>query len=132
MAGVERGADLKLKFSAIEFISPIMHLMGIRRSIVEKHPWLPVNVYVAFLKAKQLCYAEMAEVGHLFQTMPWPVYELDQVRKLMGEDHWRYGIKENAREIEAMTRYSFDQGLSARKLTAEDLFAKPTFELTKL
>ena len=31
-----------------------------------------------------------------------------------------------------MTRYSFDQGLSARKLTAEDLFAKPTFELMKL
>ena len=111
---------------------PIMHLIGIRRSIVEKHPWLPVNVYVAFLKARQLCYAEMTEVGHLFQTMPWPVYELEQVRKLMGEDHWRYGIHENAKEIEAMTRYSFDQHLSARKLEPEDLFARSTFELTKL
>ena len=50
----------------------------------------------------------------------------------MGEDYWRYGVHECAAEIEAMTRYSFDQGLSARKLTAEDLFAAPTFDLGKL
>ncbi|MGA0345047.1 MAG: PhnD/SsuA/transferrin family substrate-binding protein [Alphaproteobacteria bacterium] len=111
---------------------PIMHLVGIKRSIVEKHPWLPVNVYNAFLKAKEICYEEMTEVGHLYQTMPWPVYELEQVRNLMGEDHWRYGIHENAREIEAMTRYSFEQHLSARKLGPEDLFAESVFELTKL
>ena len=111
---------------------PIMHLVGIRRSIVEKHPWLPVNVYVAFLKAKRLCYEEMEEVGHLAHTMPWPVYELEQVRKLMGDDHWRYGIQENAKEIEAMIRYSYDQHLSVRELTVEDLFAESTFELAKL
>jgi 4,5-dihydroxyphthalate decarboxylase len=111
---------------------PIMHLVGIRRSIVEKHPWLPVNVYNAFLKAKQICYAEMEEVGHLNQTMPWPVYELEQVRKLMGPDHWRYGVHENAREIEAMLRYSFEQHLSVRQLEASDIFAESTFELTKL
>ncbi len=111
---------------------PIMHLVGVRRSIVEKHPWLPVNLYVAFLKAKQLCYEEMEQVGHLAHTMPWPVYELEQVRKLMGEDHWKYGALENEKEISAMTRYSFDQGIAARKLEAEDLFAESTFELFKL
>ncbi|MFL2668042.1 MAG: ABC transporter substrate-binding protein [Alphaproteobacteria bacterium] len=111
---------------------PIMHMIGIKRSIVEKHPWLPVNVYVAFLKAKQLCYEEMEQVGHLAHTMPWPVYELEQVRELMGADHWTYGAIENEKEISAMTRYSFDQGISARKLEAEDLFAEPTFELFKL
>jgi 4,5-dihydroxyphthalate decarboxylase len=111
---------------------PIMHMVGVRRSIVEKHPWLPVNVLVAFMKAKQLCYEELSEVGHLFTTMPWPVYELDEVRKLMGNDYWRYGIEENAKEIDAMTRYSFDQGLSARKLTAKDIFAESTFDLGKL
>ena len=111
---------------------PIMHLIGIKRSIVEKHPWLPVNVYNAFVKAKQLCYEEMEQVGHLAHTMPWPVFELEQVRKLMGADHWKYGALENEKEISAMTRYSFEQGISARKLEAEDLFAESTFELFKL
>lgn len=50
----------------------------------------------------------------------------------MGHDYWRYGVKENAGEIEAMIRYSFEQGLSARKLTVEELFAKSTYELAKL
>ena len=31
---------------------PIMHAIGIRQSLVEKHPWLAVSVYKAFLKAK--------------------------------------------------------------------------------
>ena len=111
---------------------PIMHMIGVRRSIVEKHPWLPVNVLAAFMKAKRICYEELAEVGHLYTTMPWPVYELDEVRRLMGHDYWRYGVHENAQEIEAMTRYSFDQGLSARRLAAEDIFAHSTFDLGRL
>ncbi|MBB44100.1 MAG: 4,5-dihydroxyphthalate decarboxylase [Rhodospirillaceae bacterium] len=111
---------------------PIMHLVGIRRSLVEQHPWLPVNVYNAFVEAKKICYEEMSEVGHLYQTTPWPVYELEQVRELMGNDHWRYGIDENSAEIDAMTRYSYEQHLSARRLTPADLFAESTFELTKL
>ena len=111
---------------------PIMHIVGVRRSLVEQHPWLAVNVYVAFLKAKQLCYRNLEEVGHLFTTLPWPVYEFERARELMGADYWRYGVRENAKEIETMTRYSFEQGLSARKLTAEDLFAKSTFSIAKL
>jgi 4,5-dihydroxyphthalate decarboxylase len=111
---------------------PIMHLIGVRKSLVEAHPWLPANLYVAFLEAKRLCYANLEQVGHLYTTLPWPVYELERARELMGEDYWRYGVHENEKEIAAMTRYSFDQGLSVRKLGPEDLFAASTFELVKV
>ena len=50
----------------------------------------------------------------------------------MGDDYWSYGVQENVKEIEAMARYAFEQGLTTRKLTAEDLFAESTFQLTKL
>ena len=111
---------------------PIMHLVGVRRSLVEAHPWLPANVYVAFLEAKRLCTANLEQLGHLYTTLPWPVDELERTRELMGEDYWRYGVHENEKEIEAMTRYSFDQGLSRRKLGPEDLFAASTFESVKV
>ena len=52
---------------------PIMHAIGIRRSLVEKYPWVAVNVYKAFIKAKALCMEELAEIGHLHATLPWPV-----------------------------------------------------------
>jgi 4,5-dihydroxyphthalate decarboxylase len=111
---------------------PIMHMIGIRRSLVERHPWLPVNVYTAFLRAKELCYKDLEKVGHLFTTLPWPVHELERTRALMGRDYWRYGIQENTKEIEAMSRYAFDQGMTPRKLSTEDLFATSTFELVKI
>jgi len=44
---------------------------------------------------------------------------------------WR-GIAEDAAEIEAITRYSYEQGLAVRKLSPEDLFHKSTFEMSRI
>ena len=35
-------------------IFPIMHLVGVRRTLVEQHPWLPVAVMKAFEQSKKL------------------------------------------------------------------------------
>jgi 4,5-dihydroxyphthalate decarboxylase len=113
-------------------IFPIMHVVGIRKTLLEQHPWLAVNTYLAFLEAKRLCYRDMEKIGHVFTTLPWPVDELEKARKLMGEDFWSYGVQQNTREIEAITRYAFEQGLTARRLTAEDLFVASTFDLAKV
>jgi 4,5-dihydroxyphthalate decarboxylase len=111
---------------------PIMHLIGIRRSIYDKHPWIAVNVYNAFLRAKAMAYEELGQIGHLQTTLPWPIAAFDQARRVMGADYWSYGAQANAAEIAAMTRYSHDQGLSERPLSADDLFAPSTFELSKV
>ena len=111
---------------------PIMHAIGIRRSIVEKHPWVAVNVYKAFLKAKALCMDELGQIGHLHVTLPWPVYAHDHARKVMGEDYWPYGAHENKLPLETLARYSFEQGLSVRQVPLDEMFAKATYELTKI
>jgi 4,5-dihydroxyphthalate decarboxylase len=111
---------------------PIMHAVGIRRSLVEKYPWLAVNVYKAFLKAKALCMHELGQIGHLATTLPWPVYAYDRARALMGEDYWPYGALENKLPLETLARYSFRQGLSVRQVPLDEMFAKPTYELSKI
>ena len=111
---------------------PIMHLVGIRRSLVEKHPWLAVNTYVAYLKAKELCYRHLETIGHLFTTLPWPVEELTRARALMGEDFWSYGVDANQRELSAVSRYAFEQGINPRPVTTEELFAPSTLSLAKV
>jgi 4,5-dihydroxyphthalate decarboxylase len=50
----------------------------------------------------------------------------------MGPDFWKYGVAENMAEIEALTQYSYEQGLSGRKVKAEELFARSTFEISKI
>ena len=111
---------------------PIMHAIGIRKSLVEKHPWLAVSVYKAFLKAKAICMHEMGEIGHLHVTQPWSVHEYERLKKVMGEDYWSYGAHENKHPLETLMRYSFEQGLAPRKIPLEEMFAKSIYELSKV
>ncbi len=49
----------------------------------------------------------------------------------MGENYWPYGVENNRIALENATRYSFEQGLSPRKLEIEELFAPSTLEQSK-
>jgi 4,5-dihydroxyphthalate decarboxylase len=53
--------------------------------------------------------------------------EYDETRALMGDDYWSYGLNEqNRRTLEAMARYSFEQGLAVRLLSVDEMFAEST------
>lgn len=111
---------------------PTMHLVGIKRHLVEKHPWLPASLYKAFCEAKIYAMRDVREINALMITLPWIVAEAAETTEVMGEDFWRYGVQENAKEIEAMTRYAYEQGLVKRKLSAEDLFAHSTIDISRI
>jgi 4,5-dihydroxyphthalate decarboxylase len=113
-------------------IFPIMHLIGVRRSLAEKHPWLPVSIYKAFLKAKELCMHEMGEIGHLAASLPWGVYEYERTRRAMGPDFWSYGVEANRHVLDTLCRYSHEQGLSMRRLAVDEMFAPSTYDLSKI
>jgi 4,5-dihydroxyphthalate decarboxylase len=111
---------------------PIMHLIGIRKTLVEQYPWLPVTVYNAFLAAKNMAVKELNELAQLMVNLPWVVDHYNETRKLMGEDFWPYGFNENRKQIETFARYHHEQGLSARRVAPEELFAPSTFDLSKI
>lgn len=113
-------------------IFPIMHLIGIRKSLAERHPWLPTSVYKAFVEARALAMADLPSVGALNVSLPWAEAEKLDTIALMGRDFWKYGIAENTCEIEALTRYSCEQGLAERRLTAADLFHRGTWEMSRI
>jgi 4,5-dihydroxyphthalate decarboxylase len=111
---------------------PIMHLIGVKRHLVERHPWLPASLYKAFSQAKAYAMHDVRDINALLVTLPWLVAEVEETVALMGEDFWRYGVKENAREIEALTRYAHEQGLVSRKLSMEDLFPASVVEVSRI
>lgn len=113
-------------------IFPIMHVIGIRKSIAEKHPWLPVSVFKAFQDAKALAMYELGQIGHLFNSLPWGVRDFETAKKLMGEDYWSYGFDANRHVLETFTRYHHEQGLSPRKVDPKELFAASSLDLTKI
>jgi 4,5-dihydroxyphthalate decarboxylase len=111
---------------------PIMHLVGVRRTLAEKYPWLPASLFKAFSEAKAIAMADLHDVNALLVTLPWLVAETSETEVLMGKDFWKYGVKENLKEIEALTQYSFEQGLSSRKVDVSELFAPSTYEISKV
>ena len=111
---------------------PIMHLIGIRKTLVEQYPWLPTSVYKAFCEAKALAMTDLRDVNALMVTLPWLEAETNETAAVMGEDFWKYGVAENMLEIEALTQYAYEQGLVGRKVKVEELFARSTFEISKI
>lgn len=113
-------------------IFPIMHIIGIRKSLAEQHPWLAASVLKAFIAAKEIAMYELGQIGHLFASLPWGVSEFHAARQLMGQDYWSYGYEANRSVLETFTRYHHEQGLSSRRVPPEALFAPSSLDLTKI
>ena len=111
---------------------PIMHLIGIRRSLCEKYPWLATSVYKAFCEAKALAMIDLRDVNALMVTLPWLEAETNETAAIMGDDFWRYGVEENRLEIDALTQYAHEQGLIDRKPSIEELFHPSIFDMSKV
>ncbi|SAL27636.1 4,5-dihydroxyphthalate decarboxylase [Caballeronia sordidicola] len=107
---------------------PPMHTIGIRRSLVEQHPWLPVNVYAAFVAARDIAMNELTITDTLRVTHPWINAEINKVKALMGDDYWRYGVEANRHDLGSLQRYAKTDGLIQADVPMDQLFAASTFD----
>ncbi|MBI3435726.1 MAG: ABC transporter substrate-binding protein [Proteobacteria bacterium] len=113
-------------------IFPIMHLIGVRRALVERYPFLPAAVYKAFDAAKTMALAALSDTSATKVTLPFVEEQLARARALMGADFWSYGLAPNRVTLEAFLRHHHAQGLSPRLLKAEELFHPSTHETFKI
>lgn len=107
---------------------PIMHCLTVRKDVAAAHPWLPLELFHAFSKAKQMAMTELAFVNVLRVSLPWVAAALAETRKAMGTNYWTYGFAANRDELSAMTRYAYADGLAGRLLQPEELFHPSTLQ----
>ncbi len=112
-------------------VFPIMHAVAVKRELSAKHPELVRAVYRGFCDAKAACEAQYVK-GMTFNNMtlmiPWFSRLMTENRALLGQDWWPYGIEANRKALDAYLRYHFEQGLSTRRLTIEDVFVPELME----
>jgi 4,5-dihydroxyphthalate decarboxylase len=111
---------------------PIMHTLGIRRSLADRHPWLPVAVVKAFERSKSIALTKLGDTSAAKVTLPFVEDQLRATRLLMGDDFWSYGLEPNRAVLTAFLRRHHQEGLSVRLLTPEDLFHPAALELHKI
>jgi 4,5-dihydroxyphthalate decarboxylase len=111
---------------------PIMHTIVLRRDLYERHRWVAVELYKAFVRAQAVAYENLLHTGVTKTMLPWSPSYSEATRALMGEDYWPYGLEKNVTTLETFLRYHYEQGLSPRKLEPRDLFAPETLESYKV
>jgi 4,5-dihydroxyphthalate decarboxylase len=109
-------------------IFPIMHIVGIRAELVEKHPWLPAAVFKAFSESKSKCLEMLQDTSASKVTLPFVQEQLRAAREFMGPDFWSYGLEANRKVLESFLRHHHAQGLSSRLVSPEELFHPATHE----
>ena len=111
---------------------PIMHVLGIRRELAERHPWLPGAVFKAFVQAKALAVQRLADTAAPSVTLPFVEETLKDARAAMGEDFWSYGVEPNRKVLDYFLGQHHAQGLSSRRVSVEELFHPATYETFKV
>ncbi len=104
---------------------PIMHLIGVRKSLARAHPWLPMALYQALARAKDLALERLRAVwlGNANRlSLPWLGASMEQTIEAFGADFWPYGFRRNLEELSTICRYSAAQFLAARQVDPRELF----------
>jgi 4,5-dihydroxyphthalate decarboxylase len=109
-------------------IFPIMHVVGIRKELAEKHRWLPGAVYKAFSESKVKALELLADTSATKVTLPFVEEQLKSAKETLGQDFWSYGVAQNRKTLEAFTRHHHAQGLSSRMVNVDELFDPSTYE----
>ena len=128
----ENYVDVEREYFKETGLFPIMHTVVVRREIYEANRWVAQSLYKALVESQRRTYEDLNETAALKAMLPWLNSHVEEVRKEMGDDFWPYGLQKTRANLEVFLRYSYEQGLSRKLLTPEDLFAPETFESFKI
>jgi 4,5-dihydroxyphthalate decarboxylase len=102
-------------------IFPIMHVLGIKRDIVEKNPWVAINLFHAFDESRKIAMKRLANPRIV--PLVWYREAWEEQESIFGDDPWDYGLsKQNETTLSTLVAYAHEQGLTKRKLPLDELF----------
>jgi len=105
---------------------PIMHVVAFKTDVLQRDPSLAPRVMAAFDRAKAACMEYYDDPN--WSRFVWGRHLFEEERSVFGDDPWPSGVKKNRANLERFLGYALDQGLLARKLDVEELFAPNTLD----
>jgi 4,5-dihydroxyphthalate decarboxylase len=114
--------DVEITYFKQTGIFPIMHVTTIKQELVDKYPWVPINLVKAFEKSKQLAYKRLANPRMV--PLAWVRTAVEEQEALLGRDPWSYGLTPaNCKNLATVQRYCHQQGLIKSLVPLDQLFA---------
>jgi len=112
-------------------IFPIMHVITIKAVTLDRYPWIAMNLYKAFAESKTNAQRHLGRAITSRVPFPWASGAVAEARRVFGEDYWPYGIEPNRRTIDAFLEFSFEQGVTHRRVQVEELFPRELTAFSK-
>ena len=105
-------------------IYPIMHVIAMRRAVFERYPWTAMNLFKAFDEAKRRSLERIQDLTASRIPVPWAAAVAGEWSRNFGDDPFPYGLEKNRKTLDAFCRFAHAQGVTAKRLTPDDLFPK--------
>ena len=103
-------------------VYPIMHVIAVKRDIIDAHPWVARNLYNAFNESKRRSVERLLDPAVSRYPLPWLPTYARKMRDLFGGDPYPFGIEENRPTLELFLQYTFEQGIAHRHAKPEEIF----------
>ena len=115
-------------------VFPIMHTIAIRRDVYERNRWIARNLYDAFAEAKRRSVKRLMDITASHFAVPWQDASTKAAGTALfnGGEYWPYGIEGSRTTLEAFYRWCYEQGVTARHLRPEDVYAPETLSEFKI
>lgn len=114
----------EMQYHAETGIYPIMHVVAMRRTLFERYPWVAMNLFKAFDESKRRSLERIEDLTASRLPVPWAAAIVGELSKNFGADPFPYGLEANRKTLDAFCRFAHAQGVTAKKLTPDDLFPK--------
>lgn len=108
-------------------ILPMNHVVVIRRSVLEAHPWVALNTYSAFVAAKQAALSGFSTLLGYWRQIGVPATA--DADTIVATDPLPYGLHGQFHVLETLSLYLYEQGLTKTQVDMADLFAPSTRDL---
>ncbi len=122
--------EMEEEYWAKTKVWPIMHIIAMRKQILDKNPWAARNLYNAFLESKRRSIERLLDPAVSRYPLAWLPTYARKMRDLFDGDPYPYGIDENRATWEQMALYTHQQGIAHRQFRPDEIF--PTGLMTKV
>ena len=103
-------------------VYPIMHVIAMRKAILDERPWVARNLYNAFEESKRRSLERILDPAVSRYPVPWLTAYTARMQQTFGGDPFPYGIEPNRPTLELFLRYAHEQGIAHRLAKPEDIF----------
>jgi len=114
------------RFVAKHGFVPVNHTYIIRGDVHRANPWLAKALFDGFIAAKRQARENLLE--RIPAALIFGAEYLKMTQELLGDDPFPYGLKSNQAMLDTIIGYSYEQGLTARRMKIEELFAESTLD----